>query len=210
MRRIPYTLLVCLVFLMSTAFLVPAWASPVEDSADKVLAQSQAAPQDVTGNPKTKAITKVKRPATFPPCCDYPCFRPEITKVKPGYMRQYSSEARYTGGILAPNVGRWEVSAGVLFARLRGKIAWPRYPSNGAFIAGQTNATDFTDGLQLPAHLAVPTWGIKSRIPPQLGRTVLGSGVRGKWWRPVIQYDYIRSLAAILRSGPERPEQVSA
>ena len=63
MRRIPYTLLVCLVFLITTAFMVPAWASPVEDSAEKILAKSQAASQGVAGEPKPKAITKVKRPA---------------------------------------------------------------------------------------------------------------------------------------------------
>ena len=180
MRRIPYTLLVCLVFLMSTAFLAPAWASPVEDSADKILAQSQTTPPSVTGNPKPKAITKVKRPAAFPPCCDYQCLRPEITKVKPGYVSSYGTEARYTEGIMAPNVGRWDVSGGVLFARLRGKVAWPRYPSFGGFVAGQTNETDFTDGLQLPGHIVVPTWGIKYAFRPNWAARYSGLGYEAK------------------------------
>jgi len=175
MRRIPYTLLVCLVFLITTAFLAPAWASPVEDPADKILAKSQAASQGVTGDPKPKAITKVKRPAALPPS-DYPHVRPDITKVKPGYMRQYSTEGRFPGGILAPRVGRWEASGGVLFARLRGKVAWPRYAWAGAYVAGGTNETDLTDGLQLPAHIVAPTWSIKYAFRPNWAVRYSGLG----------------------------------
>ena len=175
MRRIPYTLLVCLVFLITTAFMAPAWASTVEDSAEKILAKSQAPSQGVVGEPKPKAITKVKRPAAFPPC-EYLCPRPEITKVKPGYMRSYGTEAQVPEGILAPRVGRWDVGGGVLFARLRGKIAWPRYAWSGAFVAGGTNETDFTDGLQLPGHIAVPTWNIKYAFRPNWAARYSGLG----------------------------------
>jgi hypothetical protein len=175
MRRIPYTLLVCLVFLITTAFLVPAWASPVEDSAGKNLAQSQVASQSAVGKPKPKAITKVKPQAGCAPC-DYRCYRGKICKVKPDYTGRYSGEARYMEGIMAPRAGRWDASVGVLFARLRGKVAWPRYAWQGAYVAGGTNETDFTDGLQLPAHIVVPTWSIKYAFRPNWAVRYSGLG----------------------------------
>ena len=176
MRRIPYTLLVCLVFLITTAFMVPAWASPVEDSAEKILAKSQAAPQSVAGEPKPKAITKVKRPAASQ-TYEYLCPRPDITKVKPGYMRSYGTEAQLPQGILpTPLTGRWDVGGGVLFAKLRGKVAWPRYAWSGSFVAGGTNETDFTDGLTLPGHLAVPTWSVKYAFRPNWAVRYSGLG----------------------------------
>ena len=176
MRRIPYTLLVCLVFLITTAFAMPAWASPVEDSAEKLLAKSQVASQGVTGEPKPKAITKVK-PQPKHPSYEYWCPRPDITKVKPGYMRSYGTEAQFPEGILATALtGRWDVSGGVLFARLRGKVAWPRYAWAGAYVAGGTNETDFTDGLTLPGHLAVPTWSIKYAFRPNWSVRYSGLG----------------------------------
>ena len=176
MRRIPYTLLVCLVFLITTAFMVPAWASPVEDSAEKILAKSQAAPQSVAGEPKPKAITKVKRPAASQ-TYEYLCPRPDITKVKPGYMRSYGTEAQFPQGILpTPLTGRWDVGGGVLFAKLRGKVAWPRYAWSGSFVAGGTNETDFTDGLTLPGHLAVPTWSVKYAFRPNWAVRYSGLG----------------------------------
>jgi hypothetical protein len=175
MRRIPYTLLVCLVFLITTAFAMPAWASPVEDSAEKILAKSQVASQGVTGEPKPKAITKVKPQPKYR-TYDYLCPRSDITKVKPGYMRSYGAESQFPAGILAPRAGRWDVGGGVLFARLRGKVAWPRYAWSGSYVAGGTNETDFTDGLALPAHLAVPTWNIKYAFRPNWAVRYSGLG----------------------------------
>ncbi len=163
MRRIPYTLLVCLALLMSAVLLAPAWAAQFEDSPEDIIAKSRVSAQGATGDLKPKSIVKVKRAARFPSCA-YPLACPEITKVRPEYMHRYPTEAQFAESVLpAPPVGRWEVSAGVLFASLRGKIAWPRYAWAGAY-AGYgtgTNAADFTDGLQLPGHLAVPTWSIK-------------------------------------------------
>jgi hypothetical protein len=77
---------------------------------------------------------------------------------------------------MAPNAGRWEVSGGVLFARLRGKVAWPRYAWAGASAAGGTNETDFTDGLALPGHIAVPTWNIKYAFRPNWSVRYSGLG----------------------------------
>ncbi len=163
MRRIPYTLLVCLALLTSTVLLAPAWAAQFEDSPGQIFNKSRVSAQGVIGDVKPKAIVKVKRAARFPSCA-YPLACPEITKVRPDYMNCYATEAQFADSVLpTPPVGRWEVSGGVLFARLRGEIAWPRYAWAGAY-AGYgtgTNAADFTDGLQLPGHLAVPTWSIK-------------------------------------------------
>ena len=164
MRRIPYTPLVCLIFLTATIFAGPAWAAPIVDTAENSLAKSQVIPQSAMGDLKPKAIVKVKPPTPFPTCA-YPFVSPEITKVRPDYMHRYATEPQFALQVLpAPRVGRWDMSVGVLFARLRGKIAWPRYPQAGTYYgygAGGTYATDFTDGLQLPGHLAVPTWSIK-------------------------------------------------
>jgi hypothetical protein len=176
MRRIPYTLLVCLVFLITTAFMVPAWASPGEESAEKILAKSQVASQGVAGEPKPKAITKVKPQPKYP-TYEYLCPRPDITKVKPGYMRSYGTEVQFPEGILATaRAGRWDVGGGVLFARLRGKVAWPRYAWAGAYVAGGTNETDFTDGLALPGHIAVPTWSVKYAFRPNWSVRYSGLG----------------------------------
>jgi hypothetical protein len=76
-------------------------------------------------------------------------------------------------------VGQWDMSAGVIFARLRGKIAWPRYPWGGYGYGGwygTTNETDFTDGLQLPAHVAVPTWSVKYQFRPNWAVRYTGLG----------------------------------
>ena len=175
MRRIPYTLLVCLVFLMSTAFMVPAWASPVEDSAEKILAKSQAAM--LRRRPKPKAITKVKRPAASP-TCEYLCPR-GLTKVKPGYMRSYATEAQFPAGILPPRDGPMgHERRSSLCKALRGKVAWPRYAwASVLIVAGGTNETDFTDGLRFRATLLSPHGASSTHSVPigRCGTRVWGS-----------------------------------
>ena len=176
MRRIPYTLLVCLAFFMSTVLATAPWAAETDDLSVQKLNKPELNAHSFTKDAKPKAIVKVK-PKTMFPCCAYqfPC--PEIAKVKPNYMATYGTEAYLGESVLstAP-LKRWEVSGGVIFASLRGKIAWPRYAS-ASFYAGYgsgSNAADFTDGLQLPGHLAVPTWSLKLLIPPELGVPVPG------------------------------------
>jgi hypothetical protein len=164
-RRKHCMLLVCLALLMSTVFLGSAWAAQSEDSAEKIVNKPQVSAQGAVGNLKPKVIAKVK-PATMSPPCAYTFARPQITKVKPGYMLSYPAGERLADrGLIAPALSKWDISGGVLFARLRGSIAWPRFPSWGGF-SNVTNETDFTDGLELPGHLAVPTWSVKYQFRP--------------------------------------------
>lgn len=172
-------LVVCLAFLMSTVFLGFVSAAQSEDPSEKTFNKAQVAAQGVTGDLKPKTITKVKPAATFPGC-GYPSNRYQITKVKPDYMQLRPTEAQLGESFLpSPGVGRWEMSGGVLFARLRGRIAWPRYPWSGAGGAGWggwTDGTDFTDGLQLPGHIAVPTWSVKYQFKPNWAVRYSGLG----------------------------------
>ncbi len=165
-RRKHSTLLVCLAVLMSTVFLAPAWAAQSEDSAEKIINKPQASSQGAVGDLKPKVIAKVK-PTTMSPPYAYAFERPGITKVKPGYTLSYPAGARFMDRCLpAPAMSRWDISAGVLFARLRGTIAWPRFPSWFCGGCGVTYETDFNDGLQLPGHLAVPTWSVAYQFRP--------------------------------------------
>lgn len=164
-RRKQYTLLVCLALLISAVFLAPAWAAQSEESAEKNIKKSQVSAQGAVADAKPKVITKVK-PATLPPPCAYTFAQPGISKVKPGSMLSYPAEAQFMDrSLLALAASKWDISGGVLFARLRGNIAWPRFPSWGGF-GNVTNETDFTDGLALPGHLAVPTWNVTYQFRP--------------------------------------------
>lgn len=168
LRRKPTTLLVCLVLLTSTFLLGAAWATPPAAAPEKTLDKPQVSAQGATSVAKPKAITKVKPLAMAPPCA-YPFAQPEIFKVKPVYMLPYAAGVQWTDCYLpTTQVRQWDVSAGVLFARLRGKVAWPRYPSWGySGWWGGTDETDFNDGLQLPGHMVVPTWSVTYQFKPR-------------------------------------------
>ncbi len=150
---------------MSTVFLASAWAAQSEDSTEKIVNKTQVTAQGPTGDAKSKPITKVKPQTMYPPC-SYSWVRPEVYKVKPGYMLSYPAGTQIAGrSLIAPVAHKWDLSVGVLFARVRGKIAWPRYPTWTATLGG-TFETDFTDGLELPGHLAVPTWSVTYQFRP--------------------------------------------
>lgn len=153
--------------LLSAVLAGAAWSAPSADSQAKIVNTSQgagpAAPRDLKPN---KPIIKVK-PAAIPTCV-YPFARPAIMKVKPELACAFPGGAQWVDCIVpGPEVGQWDVSAGVLFARLRGKVAWPRYPWWGwGGWWGAQDDTDFTDGIQLPAHLVVPTWSVTYQFRP--------------------------------------------
>ncbi|MGB6068701.1 MAG: hypothetical protein WBG50_28155 [Desulfomonilaceae bacterium] len=181
MRRIPYTLLVCLVLLISTAWLAPIWAAQVEDSPDKILREPQAGSTGTPADAKTRVITKVKHRSRFYPICNCPYYNSGITKVKPTCTYPYTTGPRYVSGVVpVMGKGRWEISGGVLFAALRGSVAWPRYAgaygNYGGYYGGSTNGADFGNDLQLPGHLAVPTWSIKYMFRPNWSARYSGLG----------------------------------
>ncbi len=208
MRRIPYTLLVCLVLLMSTAWLAPIWAAQVVDSPDKILKEPQAGSTGTPADVKTKVVTKVKHRTRFYPICNYPYYNSGITKVKPtctypyynsGITKvkptctyPYTTAPRYVSGAFpAMGIGRWEISGGVLFASLRGSIAWPRYAGaygNYGGYYGNTNEANFSDALQLPGHLAVPTWSIKYMFRPNWAARYSGLAFEAKGGGQPSQY----------------------
>jgi hypothetical protein len=168
LRRRPSTLMVCLAFCLSIMALVAvSWARAdyFTDNPNTAQVLAQSAP----GNLKAKVIAKVKGPAVFP-AYPYRFCRPNVKAGEPAYAVGYGAGAQFADADPpTPGMGKWEISGGVIFARLRGKIAWPRYSWWGAGWWGWTNEADFTDALQLPAHQAVPTWSITYQFRPNWG-----------------------------------------
>jgi len=75
-------------------------------------------------------------------------------------------------------------------------VAWPRYNNYYAGWWGWENGTGFTDQLQLPGHLAIPTWSARYQFRPTwavryqgLGFETNGGGqvqdyfTFGPWWQ---------------------------
>jgi len=115
-----------------------------------------------------KAVTKVKA-QPVPWICAYPVVTKGVTKVAPGYAMAFGGAIQPLDCVLpTTQVGQWDMSGGVIFAKLRGKVAWPRYPWYGGWGGsyGWTSETDFSDGIQLPEHIVVPTWTVKYQFRP--------------------------------------------
>jgi hypothetical protein len=168
LRKKHPTLLVCLALAVSVLLTGAAWADQSQDPTQENIQTAQLRAPVSSQITPPKAITKVKR-APVLGACPYPVAPIGLTKVKPAYGMPYVGATQPIDCVLPrPAVGQWEMSAGVIFARLRGKVAWPRYPWWGGGWGGWgwTDGTDFTDGLQLPGHLAVPTWSVKYQFRP--------------------------------------------
>jgi hypothetical protein len=163
LRRKHPTLLVCLGLAVSVLLVGAAWADQSEKSPQENIKSAQLRAPASSQILPPKTITKVKRmPAPW--TCAYPVAPSRVTKVRPVYGMPFAGSIRPFGCVLpTPAVGQWDMTGGVIFARLRGRVAWPRYPwwGAGAGFWGWTDGTDFTDGLQLPGHLVVPTWSVK-------------------------------------------------
>jgi hypothetical protein len=167
------------VLVVSALLALSAWAGQSEGLPQQSIKTAQLRSQAVAPNPSIKPITKVKAvPNAWD--CPYPYYVPKgVTKVSAAdCVGPYGSSGAFSGCYLPmANVGQWEMSAGVIFARLRGKIAWPRYPMWGyGYGYGYNAETDFTDGLQLPAHQAVPTWTVKYQFRPNWAVRYTGLG----------------------------------
>jgi hypothetical protein len=170
LRRKPAMLVVCLALCLSIMALAAAsWvrADYFTDNPNTAQAMVQSTP----GKLKTKVVAKVKGPAAFPACA-YWSGQPKVTAGGPSSTVPYGVGVQFADdGPPTLSMGKWEINGGVIFARLRGKIAWPRYPwwGWGGGWWGWTNEADFTDDLQLPAHQAVPTWSIAYQFRPNWG-----------------------------------------
>ncbi len=178
LRRIPYTLLVCLAIFLSTILGSALWAASPEQSAQMLLAPDKAS------TPHGPAVQQAKtRPSMVSKAGPLPamlsCPPPlGITKVRPVIGLPYGAAP---GCILpGPLPGQWEIGAQVFFARVTGKVQWPRYSSYYYGYAGQGGddslAADFGDSLMLPKHAAVveikaryqfkPNWAARYSVIP--------------------------------------------
>jgi hypothetical protein len=129
-------------------------------------------------------ISKVMPTPAMPACPP-----PGITKVKPAFCPPYSFAPPCI--LPAPVPGQWEIGAQILFARISGKVLWPRYSQYyWGWYGGDSDwlAAGFTDKLMLPAHKVLvdfkvryqfrPNWAVRySVIPIELN----GGGWPDSW-----------------------------
>jgi hypothetical protein len=178
LRRIPYTPLVCLAIFLLTILATPSWAASPEQSSQMLLAPDAGKTTSVPAAPKT-----AMRPAVVPKAGPAPailaCPPPfGVTKVRPVFGLLYGPRPACI--LPEPLPGQWEIGAQVFFARVTGKLQWPRYSSNYYGYAGQGGddwlAADFSDSLMLPKHAAIveikakyqfrPNWAVRYSVIP--------------------------------------------
>ena len=187
LRRIPATLLVYLVILLPTLFVAASWAATPDESMEILLKPSptSSSPMPAVNEAKPRYSKRTRHALAYGPnvaavyapgptaCCGpspaamFPL--PYVTKVK---------RAGWVGFpvvpdciLPAPHTGQWEMSAQVIFARMRGKVANPNntyygYGGGGFFGLlltgyGYNQEINFTDVLGLPVHL--PVWEFSAR-----------------------------------------------
>lgn len=194
LRRIPATLPVYLAILVTTLFAAASWAAGPDDSVDFLLKPNQAA------NTPPPVVTRVKsspavRPARVMDCGPaqvpvYPAMpvmktRPQACAMFPGALDCLLPQ---------PAPGQWDMSAQILFARVRGKVsfnpnAWYWGGGIGYSLWWYNQEMGFTDSLGLPAHQVVgefsaryqfrPNWAMRFSI---LGFEMNSSGGNSDWW----------------------------
>ena len=185
LRRIPSTPLVCLAVFISTILLTASWAAGPDESLDMLLKPNQVASVPTAVPHRAKSVRAAsKSAAVLPGLLPYPA---GISKVK-------SPCASYVAclpflGLPSPRVGQWEMSAQALFARLRGKIQWPRYSQYFGNFQWDDSALwpDLTDQLQLPAHQTAGQFMARYQFRPNWGMrfSVLGFEANGGGWPSV-------------------------
>jgi hypothetical protein len=178
LRRVPYTLLVCLSIFLPTILGTASWAASPEQSAQMLLAPSEATGTSAPAVPKTKTRTaRVFKAGPVPHilACPPPL---GITKIRPQLCLPYG--VRPACILPAPLPGQWEIGAQAFFARVTGKVQWPRYSSYYYGYAGQGGddwlAADFSDSLMLPKHAVLveikakyqfkPNWAFRYSVIP--------------------------------------------
>jgi hypothetical protein len=194
LRRIPATLLVYLAIFVTTLFAAASWAAGPDDSVDFLMKPNQQ-----TATPAA-AVTRVKpapvaRTTQIPICGPAPVFMYPglpVMKTKPDTYGVFPEALDCV--LPQPGPGQWEMSAQVLFARVRGKVsfnpnAWYWGGGLGATLWYYNQEMGFTDILGLPAHQVVgeftaryqfrPNWAARFSI---LGFEMNSTGGNGDWW----------------------------
>ena len=195
LRRIPATPLVYLVILLTTLFAAGSWAAAPDESMEILLKPNPTSSSPIPDVNKAKprdhhrtkrsavygaAVAYVPPPAVAygpPPAMAYVPPPPLVLRTEScGYFSSTGckqGKGRLVGIscgtdciLPTPAMGQWEMEAGVIFARLRGKVtcnpnAWATGFGSGLcsllqFTGGfaWNQDIDFTGALGLPVHQA--------------------------------------------------------
>jgi len=179
LRRIPFTLLVCLVFCLPFFLPESPLAAGPDESLDILLRPNQAPPMAapaVTG-PRGSRTPRV---AIVPPPLA------GITKVKAQMCGPIGGDPLgqpIFPYLPAPKMRQWEMSIQLIFANMRGSIAWPRYtPWFGWW--GTENNADFNGDLKLPSYSVWPQFTASYHFRPNwaVRYMILGNQLSGGGW----------------------------
>ncbi|MFH0825810.1 MAG: hypothetical protein V2B18_23895 [Pseudomonadota bacterium] len=189
LRRIPATPLVCLLLWILAFSVGHALAEDPEKSleillkpkktADTVATQQAASEYPAAKSAGRKASAKARQ---FIPMGPYG----PITKVKPLGIVPQPVPCAYKPECLLPKPapGQWDISAQVLFARVKSTLLFPYsygYSWGWGGYWGEDYATNLTDQLRLPKHMAIPQISAKYQFRPSwaVQYSVLGWNVSG-------------------------------
>jgi hypothetical protein len=169
LRRIPATPLVCLVVFLSTFLFGAACAAGPDESLEVLLKPDKQGAAHASVVKATPRHAAKYRAAVTPAMIPYP--PPGICKVKPVPAACAPFPMNPPCILATPQARQWEMGVQVFFARMRGTIAYPRYPLYGYAYWWATEGADLVDHLQLPKHDPVvelsakyqfrPNWAIK-------------------------------------------------
>ncbi len=186
LRRIPYTLLVCLVLLASSGFLSTSWAVAPDESLDVLLKPNNS---NLAAGPVVHQAKAKRSHLGFPaPVAGNPYFQGPlpITKVKALPPNVCAVMGPGIGCFLPmPRPGQWQIGVQGIYARLRGQVQWP--PNWGMWFGGgfgYQDWTDFNDNLGLPAHQVIPEVNARYqfRCNWSIQYSGLGTEVKGGKW----------------------------
>ncbi len=229
LRRIPVTPLVYLAILLITLFADGSWAAAPDESMEILLKPNptSSSPIPDVNKAKSRDTHRSKRAAVYgpavayfpppaaaygpPPAIAYVPPPPLVYGPSPAAIFPLPAVSKVKGGWLGfpvisdcilptPAMGQWEMEAGVIFARLRGKVTcnqniWTLgigsglcslLQFTGGFLWNQD--IDFTGIMGLPVHQAVGTFSARYQFRPNwafryqfLGFETTSSGM-GDWW----------------------------
>lgn len=170
MRRSPFTLLVCMLFLLGLSWdNAPANDKFIKVIVDPYVPNIENVPPIMGSNsvgnvpveePVFRQASARRSPHRFrPPSVGY---AKPITKCKPNYCPPPPSPCGPIPCILPKrNWGQWELSAQVFYARTRGKVRWAG--NQAGFVHP---ALDFNDGLGLPGHKWLMEYSARYQFRP--------------------------------------------
>ncbi len=228
LRRIPVTPLVYLAILLTTLFADGSWAAAPDESMEILLKPNPTSSSPIPDVNKAKprdhhrtkrsavygtAVAYVPPPAVAygPPPAIYVPPPPLVYGPSPAAMFPLPAVSKVKAAWLGfplvdcilptPAMGQWEMEAGVIFARLRGKVTCSPNAFQFGFGSGLCSLLQFTGGfafnqdidftgaLGLPVHQAVGTFSARYQFRPNwafryqvLGFETTSSGMGDNWW----------------------------